>query len=264
MPVLPLIPLPLPNQPPPGFLPEERSISDNESSGTSTAAFHRGLNLRDQKRCLVCGYRTVKHCHIIPKSEYTMWEDLRRRNYISATAKPVEHEPRNGLSLCPNHHGLFDAHRFFIRYVPEQRKFVFVNYSQGEDDAIFHGKAIKLDVDHRYSPFPSILLIHEWRVRGFYPFATDPLNISSMIEDQDWMKEKISDIEHDPTMNPDDPFTRTTDNGTGNSSGEPPAGMRSVALNDDVIEKILSATRESASWKACEQEGRINRDGTAL
>ena len=144
----------------------------------------------------------------------------------------------------------------------QQRKFVFINYSQGKDDAIFHGKAIKLDVDHRYSPFPSIFLIHEWRVRGFYPFATDPLNISPTIEDQDWTKENISDTEHDATMNPENSFTRTTDNGTGNSSGEPPAGTVSVALNDDVIEKILSATRESASWKACEQEGSISWDGS--
>jgi hypothetical protein len=74
------------------------------------------------------------------------------------------------------------------------------------------------------------------------------------------MQEEISDAEHDDPMSPEgsmilmNPVTRTTDNGSGNSSGGP-AGMLSLALNADVIQKIHSASRESASWKACVQEG---------
>ena len=150
----------------------------------------------------------------------------------------------------------------------QQRKFVFINYNRASHRAIFHGKAINLDVDHRLSPFPSIFLIHEMRVRGHNPFALEPDDISSMVEDQDWMREEISDTEHIAAMNLEssmmllNPVTRTTDNGSGNSSGGPPAGTLSLALNADVIQKILSATRQMASWKACVQEG-TSWDGTA-
>ena len=135
MPALPPIHLPLPpNQPPTGFLPEARSISEN--SGTSTT-FHTGLDLRDGHRCLICGDpEDVEYCHIIPMLERDTvrpfnwyyvsillmtqkWGDLRSRNYVPKTAKPVEQEPRNGLSLCGTHHKNFAAYRFFIRYLPE-------------------------------------------------------------------------------------------------------------------------------------------------
>ena len=136
----------------------------------------------------------------------------------------------------------------------QQRKFVFINYNRASHRAIFHGKAINLDVDHRLSPFPSIFLIHEMRVRGHNPFALEPDDISSMVEDQDWMREEISDTEHNAAMNLEssmmllNPVTRTTDNGSGNSSGGPPAGTLSLALNADVIQKFLSATRQMTSW----------------
>lgn len=30
-----------------------------------------------------------------------------------------EHEPRNGLTMCKNHHDGFDRYYFFMRYFPE-------------------------------------------------------------------------------------------------------------------------------------------------
>ena len=57
------------------------------------------------------------------------------------------------------------------------------------------------------------------------------------------MREEISDTEHNAAMNLKSsmmllsPVTRTTDNGSGNSSGGPPAGTLSLALNADVIQK---------------------------
>ena len=47
------------------------------------------------------------------------WETLKDRNhFVPSFAKSVEHEPRNGISLCDLHHGAFDAYSFFIRWVP--------------------------------------------------------------------------------------------------------------------------------------------------
>ena len=163
----------------------------------------------------------------------------------------------------PNH--IRDCHN--INGQKQQMKYVLVNYSRGRRRAIFHGKALKLEVDHPYSPFPSILLIHEMRVRGHNPFALEPDDISPMIEDVDWKREEISDTKHDAAMNLQEggmilPNT-VTGTTSGNSSGGVPAGMRSLPLNDDVIQEILTATRESASWKACVEEGRTSWDGTA-
>lgn len=82
------------------------------------------------------------------------------------------------------------------------------------------------------------------------------------------MREEISGTEHDATMSPEgsvilmNPVNGTTDNDSGNTLGGSPAGMLPPASNADVIQKILSATRESASWKACVQEG-TSWDGTA-
>jgi hypothetical protein len=101
----------------------------------------------------------------------------------------VEHEPRNGINLCDNHHSDFDSYRFFIRWVPsaslnsemmavfsycrQVRIFVFVNFSRSEDLEQFHGKSVVLDADHNHSPFPAPFLIQEMRTRGFYPRCAD-------------------------------------------------------------------------------------------
>lgn len=49
-----------------------------------------------------------------------------------------------------------------------------------------HGKAVSLNPDDTRSPFRSIFLIHEARVRGRHPFMGDrPL--PAPVNDQDWM-----------------------------------------------------------------------------
>jgi hypothetical protein len=101
----------------------------------------------------------------------------------------VEHEPRNGITLCDNHHSNFDGYRFFIRWVPsvslnsetmavfsyfrQVRIFVFINFSRNEDLEQFHGKSVVLDANHHRSPFPALFLIQEMRTRGFHPWCTD-------------------------------------------------------------------------------------------
>ena len=45
------------------------------------------------------------------------WKLMRERKFIPTPAKSVQHEPRNGIILCPNHHALFDAYCFYIRWV---------------------------------------------------------------------------------------------------------------------------------------------------
>jgi hypothetical protein len=98
-----------------------------------------------------------------------------------------DHEPRNGLSMCANHHLLFDQYYFFISFYPDVsliclcfgpsidrkqiRRFVFVNYSGESALQQFHGKAIALDITDRYAIFPSLFIIHEMRVRGHHPLG---------------------------------------------------------------------------------------------
>jgi hypothetical protein len=106
---------------------------------SNTEAFVTGIDKRDAEHCVVCGIHAnegiLEHAHIVPKSEpYTVrvsdeshalsyltliqWENLRTRQFIPRQAKTVEHEARNGLLLCKNHHSLFDAYRFYIRWIP--------------------------------------------------------------------------------------------------------------------------------------------------
>lgn len=106
-----------------------------------TQAFVTGIRKRDGGRCVVCGIRLrrgVECCHIIPKSDsktvrhslsflrycqcelmtVLQWETMRANGFVPPQAKSVEHEPRNGIQLCKNHHSLFDDFSFFIRWIP--------------------------------------------------------------------------------------------------------------------------------------------------
>ena len=44
---------------------------------------------------------------------------MKDHGFVPATAKGVEHEARNGIRLCKTHHGVFDAHGYYIRWMPE-------------------------------------------------------------------------------------------------------------------------------------------------
>jgi hypothetical protein len=101
--------------------------------------------------------------------------------------------------MCANHHLLFDAYGFFIRFFPDVtligpniyrkliRKFVFVNYSGKPSLQQFHGKAIALDIRDRHAPFPSTFIIHETRVRGFHPFRPVAPAMPDDSPWQDWI-----------------------------------------------------------------------------
>ncbi|KAI0293777.1 hypothetical protein BC826DRAFT_368939 [Russula brevipes] len=122
------------------------------------------------------GRRTTSRrsaAHVIGRTEDILWAFLKTRGFIPPLAKSVEHEPRNGINLCYSHHADFDSYRFFIRWVPSVRIFVFVNFSRNEDLEQFHGKAVVLDANHHHSPFPAPFLIQEMRTRGFHPWCTD-------------------------------------------------------------------------------------------
>ncbi|KAK7037329.1 hypothetical protein VNI00_011320 [Paramarasmius palmivorus] len=182
MPPLPTFELPLPsNGLPHGYGWDRRDFSEK----STTTAFNTGLHQRDQ-------FLGERRC-----TKPTTWTDLKGR---------IEHEPRNALIMCSNHHLAFDAYDYLIRFVPEINKFVFVNYSGHPALQQFHCKAIALDINDRYAPFPSLLrvriypesffvgvslpypfIIHEMRVRGFHPFRPISPDMPDDVPWQDWI-----------------------------------------------------------------------------
>ena len=135
---------------------------------------------------------------------------------------------------------------------------MFINYAARPDLQQFHGKAIALNINDRNSPFPSLFIIHEMRVRGFHPFQLVSPTIPDDIHWQDWVSsEQVFD-------NASASFTRNMPPHNERSAetqllSDPrttaPSGQRTVALNADDINDILAATRAMPSWKACVVEG---------
>ena len=120
-----------------------------------------------------------------------------------------------------------------------------------------------MDATHSHAPFPATFLIHEQRVRGYWPFANPiAINSSNPFPKQDWILSDAQDIS------------------TGGISRAATSGPSSVAmkqmvcdqpsetgaftfkLDAETIEQILFATRNSESWKACVREG-TSWEGTA-
>jgi len=92
------------------------------SEASNTQAFRTGVDRRDSESCVVCGYTvpfTVDHCHIVPKVETAVWAMLKDQGWIPKAAKGAEHECRNGVIMCKNHHNSFDNFQYFVRFVPE-------------------------------------------------------------------------------------------------------------------------------------------------
>jgi len=154
---------------------------------------------------------------------------------------------------------MFDKYDFFIRYLPDRRKFVLVNYSDHEHLRLYHNKAVALDNMHKYAPFPSTFIIHEMRVRGHNPFAPTQPEVPTDLPWQDWI------TSHGIFDNVSQSFKRdavpvhrrdmNTQLQMQPTSADPPSGSRALALNADVIAEILAATRAMPSWKACQIEG---------
>jgi len=217
----------------------------------------------------------LQHCHIIRDSEPKVWTDLKDRGWIPPQAKiEPRHEPRDGLLMCNNHHTLFDGYAFFIRFLPDIRKFVLVNYSNEPILQQYHGKAIALDIRHRYAPFPSLFIIHAMRVRGFHPFEPLEPAMSDGSPWQDWiLSDSVFDNASDSFKRdspPDDGANSDNDDtdddsfGTQSqtqfqpttmSTGDTSSGGRRLMLNADVIADILAATHAMPSWKACQVDG---------
>jgi hypothetical protein len=80
----------------------------------------------------------------------------------------------------------------YVLYCKQISRFIFVNYtgSLSRNLQPYHGKAVALDIQHRYAPFPSLFIIHEMRVRCSYPFQpTEPM-MPDDITWQDWISSR--------------------------------------------------------------------------
>ncbi|KAH9918294.1 uncharacterized protein B0H18DRAFT_882859, partial [Fomitopsis serialis] len=267
-------PLPLPSDaPPPGF--EHEHIEDYSSVDSNTAAFATNLDRRDvflgQQACIVCGADIVERCHVIPPSERETWEDLQNRGYVPTTAKSASDELRNAITLCPNHHKRFDSYQAFIRFCPEVRKYVFVNYSETPSETAFHGKAVALESHHDHAPFPAVFLIHECRVRGFWPFRSPTVDILSPVPWQDWLlsREIIDSEENIRHEGRAGPVASTYVHAPGPTMPLPfpafPACVDPVLLvtgmhtipppTTDFVALVLAAAQSMPTWRACQIEG---------
>ena len=143
-----------------------------------------------------------------------------------------------------------------------------INYSHNRDLDPFHGKAVGLDINDSHAVFPSLFIIHEMRVRGHNPFHPTNPTIPETFGWQDWI---VSDNLFNETTNAFNRDVRAINRytnvplqnrpTTGRSDG--PSGGHTIVLDNSVIDEILAATRQSASWKACEMEGSISWSGTA-
>lgn len=113
------------------------------------------------------------------------WDELKAINAVPSHLKSGEHEPRNGILLCPNHHSAFDKFLFYIRWVPQVRqhnvshvlrsltrsvcqvqRFVFINHSEHPNLEQWHGRALRLPPDHQYTPLYVLFVVQENLVRS--------------------------------------------------------------------------------------------------
>ncbi|KAF8731582.1 hypothetical protein AX14_004654 [Amanita brunnescens Koide BX004] len=112
---------------------EERNMSEATSTNT---AFETVIDNRD--RCVVCGIRVgLQRCHIIRDGDRHSWYDLKLRHWLPLQVRDnLWHEPGNGLLMCRDHQSCFDNYTFFIRFFPDEQKFVFVNYSDKQSSTV--------------------------------------------------------------------------------------------------------------------------------
>jgi hypothetical protein len=221
--------------------------------------------------------------------------------------------------MCPNHHTNFDQYQFFIRYdfvvglsplvfgrldqsihCKQNRVFVLINYSGRRALKAFHGKAIAIDIDDQYAPFPSIFIIHEMRVRGHHPFQPIHPDLPNIITWQDWITsgdDLLLDtpnptneiFRRDPPSDDDDENGGGGNGGGGNGGADTDdannnqrnlprrsgrsarqqgtmtgtsSGTRKLEFTTGVIADILAATHAMPSWKACQMEN-TSWSGTA-
>jgi len=76
--------------------------------------------------------------------------------------------------------------------MPEAKRFVLVNHSQHQDLELYHGRAISLVPSDPRVPFHGSFLIHEMRVRGWWPFRANR-SILLPIKWQAWILRAAND-----------------------------------------------------------------------
>ncbi|KAL1705604.1 hypothetical protein EV121DRAFT_203180 [Schizophyllum commune] len=248
---------------------EDRASLETFTEETADACVTARDTFRGNPCCVVCG-------EPIPLQYSTLWDDLKKRGWLPEWANEnAEDEPRNAIILCPNHKGLFESYMCFIRYVPSERKFIFVNY-YGDNRTNnkyhkYHGKAVALDINDELAPFPALFLLHEQRVRGFQPFSEPSPLLPKVISWPDWILSRDilqsgADGTNTSLFRREGPPRRLYEDKTNRPSPVDINGLSGskgpLALNNDVLAKILAATRESASWKSAVVEN-TSWDGTA-
>lgn len=113
---------------------------------------------------------------------------------VSHHVKSVEDEPRNGVLLCGNHSFGFHQFYFYIRWVPQVRsiiynvsevlcsytrsicqvrQFIFVNHSRHPNLEEWHGCALRMSGDHKYTPLYILFVLQENIVRSTWPNHAD-------------------------------------------------------------------------------------------
>ncbi|KAI0055198.1 hypothetical protein BV25DRAFT_1815961 [Artomyces pyxidatus] len=247
---LPTFSLPLHGGVPPSYEYDDRPISVI----STRTAFEAGVDRRDrffyENRCVVCG-----------KADETQWADLKKRSWIPQHAKKhCANEPRNGLLMCTMHHSVFDRRYLYVQFFPESRRFVVINHSESADAnlAPYHDKAIALDIEDSHAPFPVLFIIHEMRVRGQHPFAPAAPLVEEPPPWQDWnVNDGVYDSNSRTFKRDGLPPKRSSNSHTPGmqlapvetSAGDALPGQLALPLNEDVIAKIVAATRAMPSWR---------------
>ncbi|KAF9527592.1 hypothetical protein CPB83DRAFT_856056 [Crepidotus variabilis] len=95
---------------------------------------------------------------------------MRHRGHIPDNAVSVDLDPKNAMLMCHNHKLAFNKYLFYIRWIPSSDEFLIVNHSQSEEYEDIHGRVLRFT---SRSPYPTALLWHESRVRGFNPTCGD-------------------------------------------------------------------------------------------
>ncbi|KAJ7449610.1 hypothetical protein FB451DRAFT_1287448 [Mycena latifolia] len=271
---------------PTGIPPLPYKWKSGRKSDSDTTAFDTGLDARDQiwgnPVCVVCGTTTdLQYTHIIPQSQdgQRKWQELRARNYVPAEAKdsPVT-EPRNGLLFCVQHHFYFDNYRAFIRYFPDTKAYVWLEFTrnlipvQGNivmplPRSEFHGKKLYLDADHPRAPIYSLFLIHESIARGHHPFLATPVEDGVDLTNPSYPNWVATWLSLAAGQGPTSPATSSLTTPTSSSmtgvtetGGGDFGNVASMRAAD--VAAILNATHSSNTWRSCVREA-IHFDGSA-
>jgi hypothetical protein len=162
-------------------------------------------------------------------------------------------------------------------YYQQARILVFINFSRRQYLEQFHGKAVVLDADHRYSPFPAPFLIQEMRTRGCHPWYTDrpiphPRSTTYTIDDNGGGG-GVADLGGDTGVDFGGSGGMGGPGGSGgaarSSSKRPSPGINQQYLvlgnpfqDPELLESMRSQWQRLPNWKSATVEG-LTWEGTA-